>query len=150
MEDNYSKAYKEVVEILKYLPEENVNKIPKELIDTLNSQMDINYNFKVDLEKSFENQKILDETKAIFAIIFRDYWATSQQKERIKAKENYDRQIEEEEKRNKYNQYDMFKNKLSSYENRISMQATNNLPIKRKKDNFFNKILTFLKKLLQT
>ena len=26
MEDNYSKAYKEIVEILKYVPEESVNK----------------------------------------------------------------------------------------------------------------------------
>ena len=31
MEDNYSKAYKEIVEILKYVPEESVNKIPQEM-----------------------------------------------------------------------------------------------------------------------
>lgn len=28
MEDNYPKAYKEVIEILKYVPQESVNKIP--------------------------------------------------------------------------------------------------------------------------
>ena len=31
MEDNYSKAYKEVIEILKYVPQESVNKIPEEM-----------------------------------------------------------------------------------------------------------------------
>ena len=32
MEENYHKAYKEVIEILKYLPKESVNKIPKTII----------------------------------------------------------------------------------------------------------------------
>ena len=40
MEDNYSKAYKEVYEILKYVPEEEVKKIPKDLIDTIQKNMD--------------------------------------------------------------------------------------------------------------
>lgn len=49
--------------------------------------MDKNCEFKVDINKSFEEQEILDETKAILANIFRDYWATPYQKERIEAKE---------------------------------------------------------------
>ena len=92
MEDNYSKAYKEVIEILNYVPQESVNKIPQTMIDTFKAKMDVNYDFKVDINKSFEEQVLLDETKAILANIFRDYWATPYQRERIEAKEKYDRQ----------------------------------------------------------
>ncbi len=91
MEDNYSKAYKEVIEILKYVPQESVNKIPRTMIDTFKAKMDKNYIFQVNINKSFEEQDLLDETKAILANIYRDYWATPYQKERIQAKEKYDR-----------------------------------------------------------
>ena len=84
-ENNYLKAYKEVVEILKYVPEESVNKIPKKMLEMFNNNMDNTYEFKVDISKDFDEQNLLEETKAIFANIFRDYWATSYQKERIEA-----------------------------------------------------------------
>ena len=47
MENNYPKAYKEVVEILKYVPKESVDKIPQTMLDTLNIKMDNNYNFSI-------------------------------------------------------------------------------------------------------
>lgn len=92
MKDNYPKAYKEVIEILNYMPQESVNKIPQTMIDTFKTKMDVNYDFKVDINKSFEQQNLLDETKAILANIFRDYWATQYQKERIEAKDEENRQ----------------------------------------------------------
>ena len=46
MEDNYLKAYKEIVEILKYVPEESVNKIPKEMREMFELEMDKNYSFE--------------------------------------------------------------------------------------------------------
>lgn len=65
MEDNYSKAYKEIVEILKYIPKESVNKIPKEMLDMFEEEMDKNYLFKIDTTKPFEEQELLEETKAM-------------------------------------------------------------------------------------
>ena len=76
MEENYHKAYKEVIEILKYVPQESVNKIPKTMLETFEKKMDKDYVFNVDINKSFEEQNLLEETKDIFAVIFRDYWAT--------------------------------------------------------------------------
>ena len=90
MEENYHKAYKEVIEILKYVPQESVNKIPKTMLETFEKKMDKDYVFNVDINKSFEEQNLLEETKDIFAVIFRDYWATPYQRERILAKEKYD------------------------------------------------------------
>lgn len=148
MEDNYSKAYKEVIEVLNFVPKESVDKIPQTMIDTFKAKMDKDYDFKVDINKSFEEQDLLDETKAIFANIFRDYWATPYQKERIEAKEKYDRQKAEEEKRTLYNADNIFKKKEINVEDENNKQElNNNLPIEVKKEKFYEKIINFFKKI---
>ena len=145
MESNYFKAYKEVIEILKNVPKESFDKIPQTMIDTFNAKMDTNYNFSIDINKDFEEQELLDETKAILAIIFRDYWATPYQKERIQAKEKYDRQRIEEEKRENFN-YDIFNkdNKAKNIEHELN---NNNLSIKVKKEKLYERIIIFFKKM---
>ena len=143
MENNYPRAYKEVIEILKYVPQESVNKIPQKMRDTFIAKMDNDYNFSVDINKSFEEQELLDETKAIFANIFRDYWATPYQKERIQAKEKFDWQKIEEEKKKNYN-YDIFK-KNNKSENKEDELGNNKLPIEVKKEKFFDRIIRFFK-----
>ncbi len=149
MEDNYSKAYKEVIEILKYVPQESVNKIPQIMIDTFQVKMDKDYDFQVDINKSFEEQEILEETKAILANIFRDYWATPYQKERIEAKEKYDRKKAEDGKREQYNPDDIFKKKQRDIENEKAEKVKNysdNLPVEVK-ETFYKKIINFFKNL---
>ena len=150
MENNYPKAYKEVVEILKYVPKESVDKIPQTILDTFNAKMDNTYNFSVDINKSFEEQELLDETKAIFANIFRDYWATPYQKERIQAREKYEWQKIEEEKHAKYDG-DIFKtvknNKIKNETKEENVVNSNNLPIEAKKENFYQKIIKFFKNM---
>ena len=146
MENNYPKAYKEVIEILKYVPKESVVKIPQTMLDTFNAKMDNTYNFSIDINKSFEEQELLEETKAILANVFRDYWATPYQKERIQAKERYDRQINEEEKSAKYNN-DIFKTRENNKtENKVEDNTnSNNLPIEIKKEKFLDRIINFFK-----
>lgn len=151
MEENYHKAYKEVIEILKYVPQESVNKIPKTMLETFEKKMDKDYVFYVDINKSFEEQNLLEETKDIFAVIFRDYWATPYQRERIKAKEKYDRQKIEEEKANKYNPDDIFNKKIKEQNKENTKQqneeqTVNNLPVEYK-EKFYEKIINFFKKL---
>ena len=148
MEDNYPKAYKEVIEILNYVPQESVNKIPQTMLDTFKVKMDKKYDFKIDINKSFEDQNLLDETKAILANIFRDYWATPYQKERIEAKEKYDRQKIEEEKQAKYNSDIFSKRKIEKDTiNEQQEKEINNLPIEVKKERFYHKIIKFFKKI---
>lgn len=155
MEDNYSKAYKEIVEILKYVPEESVNKIPKEMRDMFEAEQLKTYDFQIDTTKSFEEQELLEETKAILANIFRDYWATDYQKARIIEKENQDREEWEKQKREKYNSNDIFKNRnTTTNDNNISQdiqeqlneEYNKNLPMEVK-ETFYKKIINFFKKL---
>lgn len=49
--------------------------------------MDKDYEFEIEPHKEFKELELLEETKAILANIFRDYWTTPYQRERIIAKE---------------------------------------------------------------
>ena len=150
MENNYKKAYKEIIEILKYVPKENVDKIPKEMLEMFEDEQDKEYTFKVDTTKAFEEQELLEETKAIFSNIFRDYWANDYQKKKIIEKENADRVKWEEEKYIKYNPKDLFISRQKVFNNQNTIDKVDvNLPV-IKKENLFkkliNKIFKFIKK----
>lgn len=140
---DYAKAYKEVITILSYVPEEDLEKIPQEKIDFYIKNMDKDYEYMLDENKEFEEQEMSDITKAVLANIFKDYWATPYQKERIEAKEKYDIEKLEEEKRKKYNPDDIFKNRQSTIINNNT-----NLPVEIKKENFFKKLINFLKRFI--
>lgn len=151
MEDNYAKAYKEIIEILKYIPEESVNKIPREMIEMFKTKQLVTYDFKIDTEKTFEEQELLEETKAILANIFRDYWATDYQKAKIIEKENQDREECERQKRERYNPNEIFKNKQQdiNVQKNLNENYNSKLPIEVQKQNIFQKLLGFIKKLLK-
>lgn len=149
MIDNYPKAYKEVIEILKYVPQESAEKIPDEMINMFKTKMDKSWNFIVDINKPFEEQELLEETKAILANIFRDYWATPYQKERIEAQEKYELEKIEEEKRKIYNPDDVFKkNKVQEIEEKVE-KTESNLPVEVGKKNFFDRLVNFIKIFLR-
>lgn len=151
MEDNYKKAYKEVVEILKFVSKENVDKIPKEMLDMFEEEQDKEYNFKVDTTKSFEEQLLLEETKAIFSNIFRDYWANDYQRKVIIEKENMDRIKWEEEK---YDPKDLFKNNQKNFNKQNNYDKVDvNLTVIKKENSFkklIDKIFKSLKKKFLT
>ena len=151
MEDNYKKAYKEVVEILKFVSKENVDKIPKEMLDMFEEEQDKEYNFKVDTTKSFEEQLLLEETKAIFSNIFRDYWANDYQRKVIIEKENMDRIKWEEEK---YDPKDLFKNNQKNFNKQNNYDKLDvNLTVIKKENSFkklIDKIFKSLKKKFLT
>lgn len=151
MEDNYKKAYKEVVEILKFVSKENVDKIPKEMLDMFEEEQDKEYNFKVDTTKSFEEQLLLEETKAIFSNIFRDYWANDYQRKVIIEKENMDRIKWEEEK---YDPKDLFKNNKKNFNKQNNNDKVDvNLTVIKKENSFkklIDKIFKSLKKKFLT
>lgn len=151
MEDNYKKAYKEVVEILKFVSKENVDKIPKEMLDMFEEEQDKEYNFKVDTTKSFEEQLLLEETKAIFSNIFRDYWANDYQRKVIIEKENMDRIKWEEEK---YDPKDLFKKNQKNFNKQNNNDKVDvNLTVIKKENSFkklIDKIFKSLKKKFLT
>ena len=148
MDNNYHKAYVEVLEILKYVPDESVNKIPKEMLDMFELKKDKNYKYSRDYSKTWEEQKRLDETSAIHSNICRDYWATPTQREKILRYEQNELNKLEQEKKAKYDPDFLFKSKQKKTETIKNNEESynDNLPIEIKKEHFFNKLINFFKK----
>lgn len=111
VEIKYANAYSEVLEILKYIPLEDYNKIPKKKIELYESNANYDYSFSYNPNKTLSEQNVSKIAKGIIAILFRDYWATETQREKIISKQNYDRQKIEEEKKKRYNTDTLFNNK---------------------------------------
>ena len=64
--ENYSKAYKEVLEILKHVPKEDVAKIPENMMEMFKENQDTTYSFSVDTSITFEELSLMEETELIF------------------------------------------------------------------------------------
>lgn len=120
----YANAYSEVLEILKNISKEDYEKVPSEKIDLFEKNANKNYNFQYDTNLTLDEQNVSKRAKAIIAILFRDYWATPEQREKILAKQNYDRIQIEKNKQKQYNVDNIFKNKerkVETVENSVSM-----------------------------
>ena len=107
----YANAYSEVLEILKYISIEDYNKIPKEKIELFETNANYDYSFQYNPNKTLNEQNVSKIAKGIIAILFRDYWSTEIQREKIISKQNYDRLKIEEEKKKRYNVDTLFSNK---------------------------------------
>ena len=137
-----SMAYTEVLEVLKYMPKQEVNKIPKDIMDYYYSNKDSEYFYKIDKTKSFKEQELSEKAKVVLAILFRDYWATDEQKEKIKRKEQNDLKLAELEKKQKYNNDSLF---IKKEENDIK---ENNQLVEYKEKTIFIKIIDYIKNIL--
>ena len=143
--ENYACAYKEVIEVLKYTKREDVNKIPKSRILLWRINMNKDYNFKIDTTKALEAQNLSKEAKAIIANIFKKYWATDYQKERIEAKEKYDIEQMEKEKYQKYNPDDIFKNRKQNIQQ--EEVASKTVSMVEYREPLFKRILNKIKNI---
>lgn len=109
----YANAYTEVLEILKYIPLEDYNKIPKDKIELFKTNSNRDYKFEYNPQKTLDEQNVSKIAKTIIAILFRDYWATDKQKKKILMKEQNDREEFEKRKRDVYDPNNIFNSKKS-------------------------------------
>ena len=147
--NNRRNAYKEVYTVLQDLNEEEYNKIPSEIIETIKENSNEEYEFVLNDELELKEQLLLPETKAILFNLFRDYLATPVQKEKILKMQSEERKKVEEKKKQNYTNVDIFKtNKHKDVEEKANTQKLQLVQIK--KEGFFrriiNKIKLFLKK----
>lgn len=103
------KAYTEVNEIIKSMPEEIKEKIPEDIRKTINYNSDKNYYFTFD---DFEKLELLEDTKKILSVLYTDYFSTENEKKVILEKEKIIEIQKEQAKRQKY-PIDFLKNRKS-------------------------------------
>lgn len=80
-------ALAEVDDILTYTELELVNRIPKSMRDFISQNKQKEYQSNICVERPICEQKLLKETEAILSLIFRDYWATDEEKKQLAEKD---------------------------------------------------------------
>lgn len=145
----YANAYVEVLEILKHISREDYNKIPKNKIELFETNANNDYHFTYNPEKTLNEQNVSKIAKGIIAILFRDYWATKTQRNKIISKQNCDRLKIEEDKKEKYNVDKIFYNySKSTFENTEEKQQE--LALTQINDlKWYNKIWKLIKKFFR-
>ena len=143
--ENYPTAYKEVYEILKFVPQKDYDKIPRKFIEMIEKNMNKYYNFSINPQIDFvEEQEIMYETRVILAYIFINYWATEQEKEIINIKFKKDIEKAENRKRQIYD-VDIFRPNKQVEESKVKKL---NLTVTNEKNiiiKIFNKIKSWFK-----
>lgn len=152
----YANAYTEVLDILKYISKEDYEKIPKSKIKVFEENSNKNYSFTYDENKMLDEQNVSEITKAIIAILFRDYWATKEQryviiKKQQEIKEQKQKELMAKfEQNKKISEKDLKKvNVASDLDLDIDYELLGtNMPLYKKEEGFFEKLVNKIKGLL--
>ena len=128
---------------------------------------DNNYNFKYDDTIPFEENNIMFETKVIFVSLFKDYFATEKQKEKLEEVLKNNETKRQELLKEKYSYENLFKNSNNTENNIIIGNDEKNEKIKNNDDvykskqengkslvtiektNIFNRIINKIKEILK-
>lgn len=112
--ENYKKAFKEVDEIFKIMPESFVDKIPNSFKKLISSEMDINY--EPNIKEPLEEVELLVDTKIILGLIYRDFLCSVEERKRLQKKDSEELQKNLEEIQKKYDVSNIFKNDIKNEE----------------------------------
>lgn len=110
MVETNEKACNEVLVLLKMLPEAELKKIPETEIKFLEEHIDVNYNFSVNPEVPINEVNISRKAKAILVVLWKKYFATDIQKQKLDKILQENSMKEEQKKQEEYQYSDMFKN----------------------------------------
>lgn len=136
---------KETVDILKYFDSNFVSKIPVKFLNILKGlAKHSNIIVNIDKEKKLKDQNISEETKDLISLIYYDYVATEEEKDEIIKIWSKNESLYQENLNKRYSQENLFKkNNVNDSEQEIS-----NLPSIIQKESLIQKIINFLKKIL--
>ena len=136
----HSNALYQISEILKYVDDSLKNKIPEKFINYIESNKSKNYNWEIDTTLPLEQQELLQPTKEILTIIYRNYICNDNEKKELDKILNENEIKYQNELREKYNPDDIFKIKRKNEQ--IENETTELVVYK---ESFFKKILSKIK-----
>ncbi len=152
----YANAYTEVLDILKYISKEDYEKIPKSKIKVFEENSNKNYSFTYDENKTLDEQNVSEITKVIIAILFRDYWATKEQRYIIIKKQQ---EIKEQKQKELMAKFEQNKNISEKDLKKVNVASDldldidyellgTNMQLYKKEEGFFEKLVNKIKGLL--
>ena len=144
----YAKAYTEILEIIKYFPEDEYSKIPKEKIEFYKNNMDKDYSFKINPDMDLSEQNISPEANAIIINLYTSYFATEEQKNKIEEILNLNQQKDDQLKRERYNPDNIFKKENKEIiEESENSNSSSEISLIEQKETFFTKFKKFIFKI---
>lgn len=147
--ENLRRAFKELSEILKYIPKEEYDKIPNNFLNLMENVKDENYKFSFNPDVNLEKQELLKETEILLGILFLKYWANEQEKQEAYRKLDENEQKYIQEQNEKYSIDNIFKKPESVSEPQEEAQIQeSNLPVEYH-EGIWNKIVGFLKRIFK-
>lgn len=138
-----SEAAVEFNSILEYTSEDLKNKIPKKFLEFLQSIQSKTYKFEYDKTKKLDEQKLKPKTRGLIALVYQDYICNDAEKEEYIQKSQKIIQQIEENKREKYNPNDIFKDKKIDNDK----DTTNTVEIAEYKKSIIKKIINKIKNI---
>ena len=136
MEKDLSKAFTEVYEILKVTPIELTSKIPTKFRKIIEENRD------TELEESFNEKDLNEETVIILGLIYRDFLADPEEREELRLKDTESIKRVEEKMNQKYDMENVFNNKKAK-KNVNTPQEEMGLTVY--KEGFIKKIFSIIK-----
>lgn len=110
----FAEASAEINEIFKYLPKEEVEKIPSKLREFFKEVSSKDYVTNINPDLPLDEQNIKEKTKDIIALIYRNYWCSEEERKELDQKLIENDKKFEEELREKYNPDNIFKNNVTT------------------------------------
>ncbi len=106
MKREYEEAFVEVDEILKIMPIDLLVKIPTQFRKIISENKATDYAVKI--EEPLEDQKLKTETIAILGLMYRDFLASPEERERLQQKDAEELQQVEKEMQEQYDITNVF------------------------------------------
>ena len=139
---NISDISKETLTFLAFFDNKMIEKIPVHIITKLCEEAaDSKLDFYIDVNKSFEEQKISEKSKDLISLIYYDYIAEEDEKKEILKQWSLNDKNYQNAKKEKYNYDNIFTKKK---ENTTCVELT-----EVKKETIFEKIKNLFKKIIK-
>lgn len=131
-------AYSEVYAILNLMSWSSISKIPEKIWENIDNKRDKDKIIEIN---NIEEYQASEQANKLLAVLYKDYFATDEEKKVIQAKEKILEQKEQEELYKKYNPDNLFKNRVSKVET-----VEKSVAMVEYKESFLNKIKNWFKR----
>lgn len=142
---DYNKRLVEVDEVLSYLSEENLLKIPEDIRQMIKDNKDKEYVWKYDVSKELKDQNLNRNTIIILSYLNMEYLLNEKQKEFMQQLHKLNEKKLEKAKVEKYGVEDLFKRNKTQQEETEEIEQEKELSLLEYKESFFTKVISKIK-----
>ncbi len=135
-----SEAITEILEILKNVDNELIEKLPQKFKDFLQENKSETYNPQFDYMKDLKDLKLKEETKNLLGIMYMNYWSEPEERKEYEKLLNENQIKYNLEIKQKYNPDNLFKKQMSNKGVSAEEKITKDAQLIKYNESLFRKI----------